>query len=73
MTANEILEDLQEKNFDKVADYVSSAGGCINNGEVTFTKTQLSGFLNDTSDYIWSREDGSGLKIKLTPAEYYSE
>ena len=81
-TANEILADLQAENFTDVAAYVSSsdgltfcpyAGGCIDNGGVTFTKAQLPGFMNDPTDYLWGYQDGSGFELNLTPAEYYDE
>ncbi|HSJ39408.1 MAG TPA: S-layer homology domain-containing protein [Planococcus sp. (in: firmicutes)] len=81
-TANDILADLQAKRFGEVAAYVSSAdgltfcpyaGGCIDNGGVTFTKAQLPGFMTDTTDYLWGYQDGSGFEINLTPAEYYDE
>ncbi|WP_033540986.1 S-layer homology domain-containing protein [Planococcus sp. CAU13] len=81
-TANDILAELKAKDFADVADYVSTAdgltfcpyaGGCIDNGGVTFTKAQLPGFMNNSTDYLWGYQDGSGFEIRLTPAEYYGE
>lgn len=81
-TANDILAELKAKDFADVADYVSLAegltfcpyaGGCIDNGGVTFTKAQLPGFMTNSTDYLWGYEDGSGFEINLTPAEYYDD
>lgn len=81
-TANDILAELQAEDFADVASYVSSsdgltfcpyAGGCIDNGGVTFSKAQLPGFMTDTTEYLWGYQDGSGFEINLTPAEYYDE
>lgn len=81
-TANDILADLQVKDFGGIAAYVSPsdglafcpyAGGCSPEDAVTFKKAQLPNFMTDTTEYLWGYEDGSGFEINLTPAEYYDE
>lgn len=82
MTANEILADLQAKNFGDVAAYVSRkeglkfcpySGGCSDSSGVALTKSQVRYFMQDANDYLWGYQDGSGFEINLTPAEYYEE
>lgn len=80
-TANDILADLKAKDFTSIASYVSSqdglvfcpySGGCLGNQGVIFTKAQLPGFMQNTQDYEWGFQDGSGFPIVMTPAEYYN-
>ncbi len=80
-TANKILSELKAKDFADVAPYVSTtdgltfcpySGGCTDDNSVTFTKAQLPTFMNNTNDYLWGYEDGSGFEINLTPSEYYN-
>ncbi len=38
-----------------------------------FTATQIAGFANDDTQYVWGKYDGSDNPIELTPAEYFKE
>ncbi|MGO1060315.1 S-layer homology domain-containing protein [Planococcus sp. FY231025] len=80
-TANDILAELKAKDFASIASYVSSqdglvfcpySGGCLGNQGLSFTKAQLPGFMQNTQDYEWGFQDGSGFPIVMTPAEYYN-
>ncbi|MDN3448980.1 S-layer homology domain-containing protein [Planococcus sp. APC 3906] len=81
--ANDILADLKAKNFESVADYVSAdegivfcpySGGCMGDDSgVSFTKAETANFMEDSEEYLWGYQDGSGFPIELTPAQYYDE
>lgn len=81
-TANDILADLKAKDFASIASYVSSqeglvfcpySGGCLDGQGLKFAKADLPGFMQNSRDYEWGFQDGSGFPIVLTPAEYYNE
>ena len=78
--AAEVIQLIDSKKFDKLADYVHPEKGLrftpytyVKKSDVVFTKKQLSDFFEDDKKYLWGHYDGSGKEIRLTPEEYYHE
>ncbi|RKL67374.1 hypothetical protein CR203_08385 [Salipaludibacillus neizhouensis] len=79
--ADSVVIDLENEDFGTVAIHAhpekgvqfSPYGYVDKNDHLTFTKEELRNFMEDSEEYNWGSEDGSGHPIELTPAEYYEE
>lgn len=79
--AEKVIGAIAARNFNELADYVHPEKGLRFtpytyvriDKDVVFTKEQISNFFDNDQDYLWGHYDGSGKKIRLTPAEYYNE
>ncbi|SFM12209.1 hypothetical protein SAMN04487943_10854 [Gracilibacillus orientalis] len=78
--ANQILEVLEDQNFEELATYVHEEKGLlyspyvnVNENDLVFEPSKVAAFKQDTEEYVWGMEDGSGFPIELTPVEYHEE
>lgn len=79
--ADNVVIALENKNFESLATYVHpdkgirfSPYGHVNPEEdLLFTAEEVTAFAQDTEEYEWGTEDGSGHPIVMTPSQYYEE
>ncbi|MCD8511279.1 MAG: hypothetical protein LRY73_16370 [Bacillus sp. (in: Bacteria)] len=79
--ADNVVIALENKNFQNLSEYVHpsrgvrfSPYGYVNKDEdLQFSNEEVASFHEDTTEYEWGTQDGSGHTIRLTPEEYYEE
>ncbi|MFA9556840.1 hypothetical protein ACERII_06035 [Evansella sp. AB-rgal1] len=79
--ADNVVIALENINFQSLANYVHpekgvqfSPYGYVNDEEdLVFSADEVAAFREDTEEYDWGTQDGSGHTISLTPVEYYEE
>ncbi|QGH33237.1 hypothetical protein GI584_03930 [Gracilibacillus salitolerans] len=78
--ANQIIELLADQNFEELATYVHEEKGLlyspyvnVSESDLVFDPSEVAAFKEDTEEYVWGVEDGSGFPIELTPVEYHEE
>ncbi|WP_163581747.1 hypothetical protein [Gracilibacillus saliphilus] len=78
--ANQIIELLANQNFEELANYVHEEKGLlyspyvnVSEDDLVFEPSEVAAFKEDTEEYVWGVEDGSGFPIELTPVEYHEE
>ncbi len=79
--AQEILQMIKKRDFSALADTVHPIAGvrfsaysyvdASENGDLVFWPEQVEAFGADEREYTWGYYDGSGLRIELTPQEYF--
>ncbi|WP_202081174.1 hypothetical protein [Caldalkalibacillus salinus] len=74
-----IIDILARQNAESLAQEVHPEKGVlfspyvhIQDETVTFDRDQMAAFFEDTNEYTWGLQDGSGHPIEMTPEEYYN-
>ena len=79
-TACSVLRVIQNRDYKALAGYVDPVQGLtfttfstVDRGiDLTFTRSQVSGFAKDTSEYTWGVVPGSDEVLNMTPEEYFN-
>ena len=79
-TACSVLRVIQNRDYKALSGYVDPVQGLtfttfstVDRGvDLTFTRSQVSGFAKDISKYTWGVVPGSGEVLSMTPEEYFN-
>lgn len=78
--ALEVIEDIKNKDFDDLSDYVSSEGllfspyGYVDiENSVVLSEDEVENLDENNEEYQWGSYDGSGEDILLNFSDYYDE
>lgn len=78
--ALEVMEDIKNKDFDDLSDYVGSEGllfspyGYVDTeNAVVLSEDEVENLDNNNEEYQWGSYDGSGEEILLNFSDYYDE
>ena len=78
--AQQAVSALQNRDMDALAGLLSPGSGLrfspyafVTDENLLFTPDQVRGLLTDATVYLWGIQDGSGMPIDLTFADYYTQ
>lgn len=79
VTSDDLINAIKDKDFNTIANFTHPNKGVRFTpytyvsvaDDIVFNSTQIQGFFNDQTVYLWGNYDGSGEDINLTPDDYY--